>query len=407
MSLNRVRTPCRAFVIIAAALTCGCEYASDATVLFRGPSDAAAELSSREGAVANDAPEGGGSVSAARLTLLSRGLEVQEWMGVQYNRYWLSPAELATLQSQGVRHLRIPFAMSLLFDENAPGVLKAGGLANYDEILDQVLGAGLAVVVHPAQTDARTWTDAAYANKLESFWRALASHLSTRASDRVFLKVEIDPDAPRADDWYAVQGRLLGAARDADANRTLLVTPNAYTRSGDRSPLEAVKESLTSLTNVAYDFGFFAPITFTHQGADWRPNEPWLTSLHDLPYPSSEAACAPFLNAIDAPGRAAAQTYCADHYDQAALAALIAPVAQWARDNHVTVINGGFGVYKPKVDAASRAQWISDVRSVLEAAGIPWACYTDASGFAALVTTNGRRGLEPAVLSALGLMPAP
>ena len=151
-------------------------------------------------------------------------------------------------------------------------------------VRDEVLGQGLGVVVHPVNSDERTWTDPNYSSKLVAFWRALGRHLSTRNPETLFIKVGYDPTSSDPDAWYAVQKLLLSAVREFNPTRTLLVTPNAYTRLGDRDPVKALVE-MTPLgdTNVVYDFGFFTPITFTLQGAYWR--EPWLLQLHDLHYP--------------------------------------------------------------------------------------------------------------------------
>ena len=271
----------RVIFLLLSLVAGGCEVASEATVLARiAPPDARPV---HDGGVSDAGP----NVPPARLQLLDRGFVAKEWMKRTYDRTFLTATELRNLKMSGVRSIRVAFGMganamssALLFQESAPDVLNPEALANYDEILDEVLGQGLGVVVHPVNSDERTWTDPNYSSKLVAFWRALGRHLSTRNPETLFIKVGYDPTSSDPDAWYAVQKLLLSAVREFNPTRTLLVTPNAYTRLGDRDPVKALVE-MTPVddTNVVYDFGFFTPITFTLQGAYWR--EPWLLPLHE------------------------------------------------------------------------------------------------------------------------------
>ena len=339
----------RVIFLLLSLMAGGCEVASEATVLARiAPPDARPV---QDGGVSDAGP----NVPPARLQLLDRGFVAKEWMEKPTTDL-LTATELRNLKNVRSRAFGLVWpganAMSsaLLFQESAPDVLNPEALANYDEILDEVLGQGLGVVVHPVDSDERTWTDPNYSSKLVAFWRALGRHLSTRNPETLFIKVGYDPTSSDPDAWYAVQKLLLSAVRESNPTRTLLVTPNAYTRLGDRDPVKALVE-MTPLgdTNVVYDFGFFTPITFTLQGAYWR--EPWLQQLHDLPYPSSPEACAPVLaNIADAAALQYAQAYCSSRYGRATQSILLDAVSAWAKTNQVQIVSAGIGVYKPNVD---------------------------------------------------------
>ena len=125
------------------------------------------------------------------------------------------------------------------------------------------------------------------------------------------------------------------SVREFNPTRTLLVTPNAYTRLGDRDPVKALVE-MTPLddTNVVYDFGFFTPITFTLQGAFWR--EPWLLQLHDLPYPSSPERAHRYLPTSPTPPRCNTpkRTAAADTAARPE-SILLDAVSAWAKTNQV------------------------------------------------------------------------
>jgi hypothetical protein len=60
---------------------------------------------------------------------------------------------------------------------------------------------------------------------------------------------------------------------------------------------------------------------------------------------------------------------------------LIDEAAAWGQANHVPVICNEFGVYREHSDPGSRAQWIHDVRTALEADEIGWAMWDYRGGF--------------------------
>jgi hypothetical protein len=62
---------------------------------------------------------------------------------------------------------------------------------------------------------------------------------------------------------------------------------------------------------------------------------------------------------------------------------------------------GEFGVYRAFAPAPSRANWIRDVRLVLEERGIGWAMWDYLGGFA--LTKEGTRETDPAIAQALGM----
>ena len=202
--------PANRVIFLLLSLVAGEWGRMEATVLARiAPPDA---RPLHDGGVSDAGP----NVPPARLQLLDRGFVAQGVDGGKtYDRTFLTATELRNLNA-GVRSIRVAFGMganamssALLFQESAPDVLNPEALANYDEILDEVLGQGLGVVVHPVNSDERTWTDPNYSSKLVAFWRALGRHLSTRNPETLFIKVGYDPTSSDPDAWYAVQKLLL------------------------------------------------------------------------------------------------------------------------------------------------------------------------------------------------------
>ena len=69
----------------------------------------------------------------------------------------------------------------------------------------------------------------------------------------------------------------------------------------------------------------------------------------------------------DAADRFQLEAYWLDHWDAHRIRLLIDEAAAWARENHVPLICNEFGAYRRLSDPASRANWIRDVRTALEA----------------------------------------
>lgn len=397
--------------LLFSLLSAGCEFPSQGTVLTRlgEPVSPSTPIAGMPGVELPKSTDAGTSqplepgVDPERMYVLSRGLSAHRWISEGYQENFYSYTELERFKAFGIRHLRVPFGVDLLFDPDDPGNLIDAYRDQYDTVLDQILQHDLAVIVHPFKTESWWWTDSSALGKLVAFWQAFAQHLRDRDPDRVFIKVGYDPSADAPGDWYRVQAELLRAVREVDPERTLIATPNTYSYAGVRHQLHSVVEvPVSDDRNVAYDFGFFQPTVLAHQGAYWR--EPWLEPLHDLPYPATAAECNEVLPSIDdADAREHAQAYCDAGFDRTQLLGLLAPVRQWA-DEHALDLISVMGIYRPYIDDLSRLSWLRDARTVLEEQKVSWTSYEDGpEAFSVLTGTPGDRTIGELEAQALGL----
>jgi hypothetical protein len=78
--------------------------------------------------------------------------------------------------------------------------------------------------------------------------------------------------------------------------------------------------------------------------------------------------------------------------------------AAWGQENHVPLICNEFGAYRRVTDPVSRANWIHDVRTALEADGIGWAMWDYRGGFSVVSKQDGQAAqVDGATVGALGL----
>jgi hypothetical protein len=154
--------------------------------------------------------------------------------------------------------------------------------------------------------------------------------------------------------------------------------------------------------NIIYNFHFYDPHVFTHQGATWSTN--FQHYLKDLPYPSTpenvQAAAALVPDAIN---RLSVIRYGWDRWSASRIEAEFDQVVAWGKRWNVPLTCNEFGVYRKTSNPQDRAAWISDVRTALEKRGIGWTMWDYSGGFAVVVKQNGQTTVDEVTVKALGL----
>jgi hypothetical protein len=106
----------------------------------------------------------------------------------------------------------------------------------------------------------------------------------------------------------------------------------------------------------------------------------------------------------DADDRSELERYWLDHWDAHHIRLLIDEASAWAHENNVPLICNEFGVFREVPDPGSRANWIHDVRTALEADGIGWAMWDYRDNFGLVFKEDGRPArVDDRIVEALGL----
>jgi endoglucanase len=341
------------------------------------------------------------TVPDSRYARLTQGVALTRWFTYSPEAsptHWESYTtddHLWELREARFNHVRLPIAPEELFDPNDPATPNGEQLPYIRTAIERLVAADLAVIV-----DVHPWSfewqgqleDADFVQRFGQFWKALATTLADTDPEMVFLEVL---NEPRVENWWETQETLIGIIRAAAPNHTLIVGASDW-----NSPLLLSTMTPYAEPNLIYNFHFYSPFLFTHQGAAF--NE-FVAPFYGLPYPSTEGRCGTLPDFWSDERNWAAGDYCgASGYDQTAMQAEILPAVSWARQHGLRLMMNEFGVLDLVAPSADREQWFYDVRTLLELHGVGWTVWDLEGGFG-LGYNDEQPYMNPGVLEALGL----
>jgi aryl-phospho-beta-D-glucosidase BglC (GH1 family) len=345
----------------------------------------------------------------ARAQHLKRGINASQWFAQSPRDYsaartdrYTDAADIALIAKLGFDNVRLSIDAAPL-EQYARGEegLNAEFLSRLDRAVDTMLADGLAVQIdlHPEgayKQQLRTANDAV--DRLVMLWRRLAAHYAARDPERVFFEIMNEPEVNDPYRWAGIQARVAAAIREAAPKNTIIATGPNYSDIQDLLTLHPLSDG-----NVIYNFHFYDPHTFTHQGAGW--GVPWWSATHGLPYPADESSMAELVKEVPDPAnRFQLEQYWLDRWDAHRIRLTIDEAAAWGRANGVPLICNEFGAYREHTDPRSRMNWIRDVRTALEADGIGWAMWDYRGNFGVVWKEDGQPArVDEEVVEALGL----
>ena len=343
-----------------------------------------------------------------RAQHLRHGINASEWFaqsGDYSNKHldeYTDAQDIALIAKMGFDSVRLsidpmPLAASLAGGRDA----KSDFLGRLDKAVDAMLAAGLAVIVDIQPTDEykqRMRSDNEAVERFTMLWRQVAAHFANRDPDRVFFEILNEPEIYDAYRWAGIQAHVAEAIRQAAPRQTIVAAGAVWSDIWDLLAIEPLADG-----NVIYNFHFYEPHEFTHQGATW--STPWWSYTKSVPYPPTENSMQELLKEV--PGSADRyyfERYWLDGWNAHRIQLMIDEAAAWGRDHHVPLICNEFGVIRNNPDPASRANWLRDVRTALENDGIGWAMWDYRGGFGVVTKKNGEPAqVDETTLKALGL----
>jgi aryl-phospho-beta-D-glucosidase BglC (GH1 family) len=375
---------------------------------LRRPSAAAAILFALVLPAAAQDRVAGMQTAFARARHLQHGINASQWFAQSASDYsasrtnrYTDAGDIALMAKLGFDHVRLSIDPVPLdkYPRGADG-LNAEFVGRLDRAVDAMLGDGLAVIIdlHPEDSykqQLRTSDNAV--DELTMLWRRLAAHYANRDPERVFFEILNEPEVNDSYRWAGIQARLAGAIREAAPRNTLIAAGPNYSDIQDLLTLQPLPDG-----NVIYNFHFYDPHEFTHQGATW--GLAWWSYTHGIPYPPQDGSMQELLKEVpDAANRYSLEHYWLDRWDGRRIRTMIDAAAAWGHEHNVPLTCNEFGVYKSS-DPVSRANWLHDVRTAFEADGIGWAMWDYRGGFGVVNKQDGQPAqVDGSVAGALGL----
>lgn len=345
------------------------------------------------------------SVAFDRAATLRHGINLSGWFAsshdltTQHFETFTNASDLKAIHSMGFDFVRLGVSPELIERHGQVAIAQPEALAQLDHAVREALDNDLEVMlcVFPDDEYKHNLSTERGVDDFVQLWRILAGHYGALDHDRIFYELINEPEVQDPYRWMGIQARVVEAVRQVDTNHTIIATAANYSSLGDLLQLEPVRDA-----NIIYNFHFYEPYQFTHQGASWGADD-WIY-YKNVPYPATDAMLNEQMKNV--PGDLARYNlylYGAGGWNGEAIAGRIAFAAAWARERHVPLICNEFGAYRDTADPASRARWIHDVRSALEANDIGWAMWDYRGNFGVVTRTDTEITPDDAILKALGL----
>jgi len=348
------------------------------------------------------------SVSFKRAQHLRHGINLSHWFAQVYGAEgytkehfdkYDTAQDMALIKAMGFDHVRFTLNCQPMLRHGEADQIPKEYLEMVDGAVKMILDQGLAVIIdiHPEDDfkDKLARDDAA--EEFADFWRALARHYSSYDPNLVFFETLNEPVMRDHFRWNGIQAHLAVAIREGAPQHTIIVEGARWSDDDDLLFMDPLRDA-----NVIYNFHFYEPHLFTHQGAGW--GAPWWHYLKGVPYPSTaENVEAVVAQVPEARYKEELKRYGAEQWNAKRIEAEFEQVAAWGKRWNVPLTCNEFGVYRNAAKAEDRAAWIHDVRTALEKYGIGWTMWDYAGGFSVVVRKEGTITPDAVTLNALGL----
>lgn len=345
-------------------------------------------------------------VPEERFERLTQGINASHWFAQtgslteDHFRSHMTNADFDAIQQMGFRHVRLPVEPDPLFDSEAPESLPDDYLVYLDWAIGEFLDRDIAVIVEIHTSGDfldRLEDDDAHVKNVAAFWRAFASHLSQYDPGWLFLELLNEPRVSEAERWNWVARELASAAREGAPEHTIIVCGHDWSNDLRLMELEPLDDP-----NLVYNFHFYTPHNFTHQGATWGAD--FWPELHHMPFPSNPDNIQEALEATDDEfAQSVIRNYGEERWDEERIRERIAEVAAWGEEHGLRLTCNEFGIYHARVPREDGLRWLRAVREAFEDHGIGWAMWDYRGGFRVAERDNDTVTPDEGVLEALGL----
>lgn len=351
-------------------------------------------------------------VTDARYARFSRGINLPGWMWLNKGKLKelekrFSSDDLKLIRNLGFTFVRVPIDMENIYDIESPALLKPRSMEVLERGLNKILEAGLAINVDLHSISHKTsgsdysgplGKDDSFTEVFFRFWEVFASWLNRYDPELLIIEPMNEPVLLGMEEkWPPIQKRLIEVVRKYAPRHTILATGAFWSNISTLVKLEPLDD-----LNILYNFHFYEPHIFTHQGATWSSD--FVRPLRKLPYPSSPEVIQDALSLIkDGSVRSHILAYGEERWDAEKIEASIRRASDWAAAHGVRLFCNEWGCYKNYTLPQHRLDWVRDVRMALEKYGIGWCMWEFDGSFGLVTRRKGRAVVDKELALSLGL----
>jgi endoglucanase len=345
-----------------------------------------------------------------RAKHLRHGINTSNWFAqsndysVERLRTFTTADDIRLIHQLGFDHIRVSIDADPLLAWQRKQPNGTAFMEELDSIVKLAVEQKLAVVidVHPQTRYKQSLLQGDEpVQHFAMLWRSLATHFAPFDSEFVFFEIMNEPEQPDTYRWQGIQALVAEQIRSAAPNNTIIACGARWSGLEDLLPLQPL-----ALPNIIYTFHDYDPFAFTHQGATWT--DPAVQPLREVPYPSTPENVAKNLEQEPTlAGQFFVQQYGLARWDAHRIDVTLSFAERWSQLHQAPIYVGEFGVHRPYADPAARAQWLGDMRTMLEKHHLGWAMWDYQDNFGAVTKKDGHTTPDPAVIEALGLATHP
>jgi endoglucanase len=262
----------------------------------------------------------------------------------------LKPEYFSLIKDAGFKHVRLPVSWSTHAGIDSPYSIEPAFLERVDWAIKQARTNGLKVVLNMHHYEELEADPVAHSQRFLAIWQQIAEHFSHQPDDLAFEIYNEPAKKIDAAKWNSLFAQALQTVRSSNPRRCVVVGPVNWNNIDQLSSLELPDDK-----NLLVTIHYYAPMTFTHQGASWigPESQKWLGTKWT--------------------GSALERFEMTGNFDKA---------ANWGHENARPIYLGEFGAYE-RADMDSRVRWIKAVREQAKKWGFSEAYWEFCSGFGA------------------------
>jgi len=351
-------------------------------------------------------------VGEVRIARLAKGVNIPGW-------FWLNRSPVDELEKRypdadfelmtklGLTYVRIPIDMANVYDKNQPDLLNKTNMPYLDRGIRKILSHKLAIIIDLHSISQKEGgsnysgplgRDETFTETFCRFWTSFARQVSQFDPDWVILEPMNEPVlSGKEENWPPVQKKVIAAIRKGAPDHSILATGARWSNLDTLLELEPLDGR-----NIIYNFHFYEPHIFTHQGASWSSD--WVKPLRSIPYPSSPEAVADLIEKYsDEKIARNIKRYGEQRWNTEKIEGRMRKASDWAKRYGVNIICDEWGTYKRYCPPEYRVAWLRDVRRSCEKFGIGWCMWTFDGSFGVVRREDGKAVVDIAGATALGL----